>query len=346
MSVDLTEVLERTTAPPMGIDPYAVLHGSQRRRQRRRLTAVGATLAVVAAVGAAATLSHGDRETPTPAATTLTSDMVTAPLGKELWSFDLTPLGQVQFGRVVQGTDRVVPLGSVPVVNGQAWLVPKGRSDIVLGVAPEDGAHSEDIYLGGFLGSGSGSDGEQLGDDLEVYVRHFDDPTAASQFRGRVFTDAQGRLQGPGGLLPTAVFGPAGAPVTLWVDARTHIFGRTSPSSSATGRALSTGVIADRDAMFQATSSTTVTSPGTTTVVGREGFGPEEGWLSGIGPRGITNLRAEFSSGTAVVTPLQIKPLGKDHVAFAAEYRGTKGRTVTITLRWTNPDGSQGSRDV
>jgi hypothetical protein len=242
----------------------------------------------------------------------------------------------------------VIPLGSVPVVNGQAWIVPKGRSDVVLGVAPVDGAQSEDIFVGGFLGpgSGSGSDGETLGPGLEVYVRQFDDPTAASQFRGRVFTDAQGRLRGPGGLLPTAVFGPHGAPVTLWVDARTHIFGRTSPHSTATGRALTTGVIADRDAMFQSTSSGAVSSPGATTVVGRAGLGPEEGWLSGIGPKGITNLRVEFSAGTTVVIPLETKPLGNDHVAFAAEYRGTKGRTVTITLRWTNPDGSQGSRDV
>jgi hypothetical protein len=345
MSVDFTEVLERTVAPPMGIDPYAALHGAQRRRRRRRLTAVGATLAVVASAGLAATVDGG-RGTPMPAATTLTQDMVTAPLDKELWSFDLTPSRQVQFGRVVQGTNRVIPVGSAPVVNGQAWIVPKGRSDVVLGVAPVDGAHSEDIFLGGFLGSGSGSDGETLDPGLEVYVRQFDDPTAASLFRGRVFTDTQGRLRGPGGLLPTAVFGPDSAPVTLWVDVRTQVYGRTSLHSMAMGRALTTGVVADRDAMFQSTSSGAVTSPGATTVVGRGQLGTEEGWVSGIGPKGITNLRVEFSAGTTVVTPLETKPLGNEHVAFAAEYQGTKGRTVTIILRWTNPDGSQGSRDV
>ena len=346
MSVDLTEVLERSRVPQMGLDPEAVLHGGRRRRLRRRLTAAGVALAVVAGAGLATTLGFGDRPRPTPAATTLTADMVTAPLDKELWSFDLTPSGLVQFGRVVQGTDRVVPLGSAKVVNGQAWLVPKGRSDIVLGVSPVDASNSEDIYVGGYLGSASGSDGEALGRGLEVYARHFDDPTAASQFRGRVFTDSQGHLRGPGGLLPTAVFGPAASPVRLWVDARTHIFGRTSRYSSATGTVLTSGVLADRDAMFESTMATPGTTHSTTIDGGDDALGPEQGWLSGIGPRGITNLRVEYSSGTTVVTPLEVKPLGADHVAFAAEYRGTKGQDVTITLRWTNPDGSQGSRDV
>ena len=65
-----------------------------------------------------------------------------------------------------------------------------------------------------------------------------------------------------------------------------------------------------------------------------------------MGPKGVTNLRVDYGTGTSVVTPLQVKPLGTDHVAFAAEYRGTRGRTVTITLRWTNPDGSPGSREI
>ena len=232
MSVDLTEVLERTIAPPMGIDPYAALQRGRRRRLRRRLTAAGATLAVLAGAGLATTVIDDDRGTPTPAATTLTPDMVTAPLDKDLWSFDLTPSGQVQFGRVVQGTDRVVPLGSMAVVNGQAWIVPKGRSDVVLGVAPVGGrvrGHFLESFLGS--GSGSGSDGETLAPGLEVYVRQFDDPTAASLFRGRVFTDPQGRLRGPGGLLPTAVFGPADAPVTLSGDA-----GRTSSAARRSTR--------------------------------------------------------------------------------------------------------------
>ena len=186
----------------MGIDPYAVLHGGQRRRLRRRLTAAGATLAVVAAAGLATIAPTGDRPDPTPAATVLTADMVTAPLDKDLWSFDLTPSGRVQFGRVVQGTNRVVPLGSVPVVNGQAWLVPKDRPDVVLGVAPT-GASAARTSSSGVPGRCPGSDGvRRLRRDLEVYVRHFDDPRAAANFRGRVFTDRQGRLHGPGACSP------------------------------------------------------------------------------------------------------------------------------------------------
>lgn len=326
MSVDLTEVLERTTAPPMGVDPYAALRGGQRRRLRRRITAVGATLAVVAVAGVAVTFSPADRGTPTPAATTLTPDMVTAPLGKELWSFDLTASGQVQFGRVVQGTTRVVPLGSVKVVNGQAWLAPADRPGVVLGVLPADPGEPEDIFAGGYLGYASGSDGERLGNDLEVYVRQFDDAHGAEHFRGRVFTDAQGRLHGPAGVLPRARFGPEAAPLLIWVDTRAQVYGRTWLNGTISSGKLIPGVFAERDTLFQA---------------GRPG-----GWVSGIAPRGTTHLRLEVGSGTTVLTPLEVKPLGTDHVAFAAEYRGTKGREVTITLRWTNADGSQGSRDL
>ena len=42
----------------------------------------------------------------------------------------------------------------------------------------------------------------------------------------------------------------------------------------------------------------------------------------------------------------QVKPLGADHLAFAVEYRGAKGQSVTVTVRWQNPDGTQGSRVV
>lgn len=342
MSVDLTELLERSRIPHMGLDPETVLHSGRRRRLRRRLTAAGATLAVVAAAGLATVLTTGEQSTPTPAATVLTTDMVTAPLDNELWSFDLRS-GQVQFGRVVPGTDQVVPLGSVTLVNGQAWLAPKDHPDIVLGVVPRGATHIEDVSAGGFLGNFSGSDGEQLGQGLEVYVRHFEDTKGAVNFRGRVFTDGQGRLHGPGGLLPSAEFGrdSAGGPLTVWLDARTRTYGHSRGESiQPQGQPLTSGVTADRDAVYRAPDS------GDRTLVMPQDFGPEEGWVSGVAPAGTTDLRVQFAVGTTVVTPLATRPLGADHVAFAAEYRGPKGKETTLTVLWTNPDGTQGSKVV
>ncbi|KQU70819.1 hypothetical protein [Phycicoccus sp. Root101] len=74
MSVDLNEVLEGTSAPPMGIDPYAVVHGGRRRVRRRRLTAVASGTAVVAAIGVAAAVADGPGTAPlTPVASARTS---------------------------------------------------------------------------------------------------------------------------------------------------------------------------------------------------------------------------------------------------------------------------------
>ena len=78
MSVDLTEVLERTTAPPMGLDPYAVLNSGRRRVRRRRVTAIASATAVVVALGVAAAVADNPLVRTTAPASSGTSDVLRA----------------------------------------------------------------------------------------------------------------------------------------------------------------------------------------------------------------------------------------------------------------------------
>ena len=107
MPTDFTDLLERTPAPDMQVDPYAVMAGGRRRRLRTRLTTAGAGVAVAAAVTAGAVALPwpltGTSSTPTPGKTPTTE-----------WGGDcLSPH---------PGTAEPVPEGlSFPVV-GKLWL--------------------------------------------------------------------------------------------------------------------------------------------------------------------------------------------------------------------------------
>jgi hypothetical protein len=332
MPTDLTDVLERTSAPVMHIDPYAVVSGGRRRRLRRRLTTGGAALAVAAVVagGALASPHLASRpERPAPAATTITSSTVTVPLQKNLYSYRLASPTVVEFGRVVQGSNEVVDVQRASIVNGQAWVRAKNRPAVVLGIMPATFGQPNDLQSSTYQSSSESETGALLAGTFLPYAQAFEDPTGAERFKGRVYTNENGDVFGPSGRLPRVEFAANGGsgPVTIWLEPRQRMFGHLLNGDLAPGTPLPP----DQPAIqrtAEVTSSDTGSGPGT-----------ETGWFVGVAPTTASTLEARLTDGTTILTPLTTKPLDDDYTAFAVEYRGAPGQQVQLMLRWRTPQG-------
>lgn len=337
MPTDLTDVLERTSAPPMHLDPYAVMNGGRRRRLRRRLTTGGAALAVAAivAVGVSVGPTPVDRqEQPAPAATTLTSATVTVPLKGDLFSFRVASPTLVEFGRVKQGTRQVVDLQRATIVNGQAWVQAKNRPGVVLGVLPATFGRADDLAASAGAGAWQGTDGPVVGREYATYARVYDVPSDAAAFRGRTYVDEQGAVHGPAGVLPSADFASraGGMPASVWLDSATGVHGYLIGGDPAPAVA---GYLSDSGPSVQHQASVTLPS-------GRGDInadGVEQGWFVGVTPSDASTLQAKLTDGATIITPLTTKPLNAQYTAFAIEYRGAPGQQVAIELRYRTPQG-------
>ncbi|NNM45874.1 hypothetical protein [Knoellia koreensis] len=338
MPTDLTDVLERTSAPVMHIDPYAVVSGGRRRRLRRRLTTGGAALGVAAVVAAGLVVGPEltrDAQRPTPAASTgtLTSSTVTVPLKGDRYSYRLASPTVVEFGRVKQGTRQVVDLQRATIVNGQAWVQAKNRPGVVLGILPATFGRADDLAASAGSGAWEGADGRVVGRMYATYARVYDVPADAARFRGRIYADEGGRVHGPGGELPTVEFRPhaGGDPVTVWANSTDGLYGYLvggdpSPTSAALPES---GPVAQQQAM--------VSLPDGRGDIDTDGV--EQGWFVGVAPKAASTLEARLTDGTTILTPLTTKPLDGDYSAFAVEYRGAPGQQVRLMLRYRTPQG-------
>lgn len=330
MPFDLTDLMEAVPSPPMQVDPAEVLADGHRRQRRRRRQTLIACVGVAALLGAGGALEMQTRDRGTPSST-ITSSTVTVPLKKNLFSFRLDSDGRVQFGRVVQGTNRVVSEVAATPVNGQAWVVAKDRPNVVLGVAPAMTKVSEvDAVTQEARGEFYGSPDETFGNGMVAYVREFSSDQDAASFRGRVFLDGQGRVHGPGGVLPVATFavsGPAGQ-VSVWLDARVRMFGSLAQGHLS---ARVRGFTADGIAVQDRDTSTS---------------GVVTGRAYGMVPRGSKDLRLDFSTDAQVLTPIRTTDMGPDWVAFLVDYTdGTDGPTQA-RLSWRNGSGATRSMNV
>lgn len=342
MPTDFTDLLERTPAPDMHVDPYAVVSGGRRRRLRRRVTAAGAGLAVAAIVAAGAVvvpnaIRNADR--PSPAATIVTAGTVTVPMKKDLFSFRLASPTVVEFGRVVQGTSRIVDLQRATIVNGQAWVQAKNRPGLVLGMLPATFGRANDLFNPQYLGGHERADGDLVAGRYQPYVQRFEHAGAAATFKGRVYTDENADVFGPSGKLPTITFAPAdgATSVTLWVDEQMNAFGHLLGDEGVSSTSqLADRPVSQRNAMIRTDGSGS----------GSVETGVESGWIVGVAPAATSGLRVDFTSGASTITPLSTKPIDGAHRGFAVEYRGKPGDAVKATLHWTNPDGTTGERPV
>ncbi|HET8768556.1 MAG TPA: hypothetical protein VFM86_14620 [Pedococcus sp.] len=320
MPFDLSDLMERTPSPPMHVELAQVVSDGRRLKTRHRLRVTVASVGVLALLGAVGTFEASNHDQTTPAST-LRTGSVTVPLNKNLFSFRVDAAGRVHFGRVVQGTNRVVSeVGATPV-NGQAWVIPKDRPNVVLGVVPdiEEASHIDAVVEplhGGFAGSAE----EDLASGLKAYAREFSNARDAAAYRGRVFTDVQGRIHGPGGVLPMATLpsGNGGAEqVSVWLDSKVEIFGL-----------LSRGQLSMRVDAVTASGGSVQDAANATSVR-----------VYGILPAGATGVHVTFGTAVNVVAPLRTNALGSDWVAFYTEYGSATNTTVRGTVVWGDSSG-------
>lgn len=321
MSFDLTDLMERTLSPPMHVELARVVSYGHRLRTRQRVRVAMVSVGVLALLGGVGAFEVRNYDAATPAST-LGPISVTVPLNKNLFSFRLDTSGRVLFGRVVQGTTRVVSeIGATPV-NGQVWVIVKDRPNVVLGVVPatEEASHIDAMSpaaRGGFDGSAD----EDLGGGLKAYVREFADAQDATGFRGRVFTDGQDTVHGPGGVLPLAKFQADGGaePVSVWLDPMSRTFGL-----------LSRGQLSMRVGALTPIGGS-VQEPVTST----------SGRVYGLLPADASGVQVKFTPEVKVLAPLRTESLGHGWVAFYTEYSSPTASNVQATVVWRNRAGRE-----
>ena len=136
MSFDLHDLMERTPSPQMHVELADVVADGRRLQSRQRRRVVLASVAALALVGGGVGVFDARKVDQTAPASTVGPGTVTVALNKDLFSFRFDSSGRMHFGRVVQGTNRIVSETAATAVNGQAWVIAKDRPNVVLGVAP------------------------------------------------------------------------------------------------------------------------------------------------------------------------------------------------------------------
>jgi hypothetical protein len=311
----------------MHVEPADVVADGRRLERRQRRRVVLASVAALALLGGGVGVFDARNVDHTAPASAVGPGTVTVALNKDLFSFRLSSGGRVHFGRVVQGTSRIVSETAATAVNGQAWVVVKDRPNVVLGIAPTIDMEEPHVdVVVGYSNSGfSGSD-ENLGRGLKAYVLEFTNGQDAAGFRGRVFVDPQGRVRGPGGVLPVTTFPSAdeSGQGGVWVDPRTKTFGLMKRGS------LSMRV----DALTSTGSAAQVPDDTATT-------GGVTRRFYGVLPAGSSRVDVEFTPDVDVLAPLRTQALGKDWVALYTEYRAPTDAQVLGTVVWRDGSGKE-----